>query len=265
MADGSVYWTRGPLTYVRKISCQIKPTKTYGDTGFSDCDLLPVVGEMPDYALTKEGGKFTFHRAATDAQHPWTSCGLSLRGQLFNQDKDREEAVGLVPEGTALLRQTTFKEASSSRFLTSPENLALKARVEVSSVSPRHPASGINNGRAAGYPAEPASEWASNRETTGAKVRLVWDQPVTLENLWLFDRPNTLDDVQSAWINFSDGSHMLAEGFDKGGNTPLQLNFPEKTVSWIEVIVTQAGPKTVNAGFSEIAVFKDLPESVPAE
>jgi DUF1680 family protein len=261
MSGGSQYWTRGPLTYSLPIASQARSIKAYGESGFDDYDILPVADDVPEYALVEESGPFTFQRGATDAGRPWEHCGLKLEGRLFNLSDNQDEAVELVPEGTSLLRQTAFKNAALYRYLPLPENLALQARVEVSSASSRHPASGVNNGRAAGYPAEPASEWASDFETTGAKVRLVWDDPVTIENIWLFDRPNTTDHVKTAWINFSNGSSILAEGFDNEGLTPVQLNFPEKTVTWIEVIVTQAGPKTVNAGFSEIAVFKDNPES----
>ncbi len=260
LAGGSQYWTRGPLTYALPIPSRARSIKAYAETGFDDFDIVPSADAVPEYALSEETAIFKFHRGATDAARPWEQCGLKLEGHLFNLSDNRAEAVELVPEGTTLLRQTAFKNAALYRYLPLPENLALQARVKVSSESSRHPASGVNNGRAAGYPAEPSSEWASSFETTGAKLRLVWDEPVTIENIWLFDRPNTTDHVRTAWINFSNGSSIIAEGFDNEGLTPVQLNFPEKTVNWIEVIVTQTGPKTVNAGFSEIAVFKDNPE-----
>jgi hypothetical protein len=118
----------------------------------------------------------------------------------------------------------------------------------------------INDGRAEGHPKEPASEWSSDRETSGAKIRLSWEEPVVVENVWLFDRPNATDHVTGAWVQFSDGSYKVAEGFANDGSTPVQLNFPEKQIIWMEVIVTAVGPRTVNAGLSEVAVFKDLPE-----
>ncbi len=261
LAGGSQYWTRGPLTYSLPIASRARSIKAYGESGFDDFDMVPVAGDVPEYALVEESGNFVFQRGATDAARPWEQCGLKLKGRLFNLSDNQTEVVELVPEGSTLLRQTAFKNAALYRYLPLPENLALQAKVEVSSASPRHPASGVNNGRAAGYPAEPASEWASSFETTGAKVRLVWDKPVTIENIWLFDRPNITDHVKTAWVNFSNGSYIIAEGLQNDGLAPVQLNFPEKTVTWIEVIVTQTGPKSVNAGFSEIAVFKDLPGS----
>jgi hypothetical protein len=43
------------------------------------------------------------------------------------------------------------------------------------------------------------------------------------------------------------------------GSAPYHLNFPEKTITWMEVIVIRTSPVTKSAGFSEIAVFKKAP------
>ncbi|MCF7863705.1 MAG: hypothetical protein K9L89_02815 [Kiritimatiellales bacterium] len=105
----------------------------------------------------------------------------------------------------------------------------------------------------------PAAERASNKETTGAKVKLTWPEPIVIENVWFFDRPNSTDHVLNAWVNFSDGSSKLVEELANDGSAPFQLNFPEKQITWMEVIITRTSPGTKNAGFSEIAVYKDLP------
>jgi hypothetical protein len=261
MSGGSQYWTRGALTYALPIDSRLEEIKACGDTGFSDYDIVPAAGDATEYALTDQCGTFAFHRGATDADRPWEQCGLTLQGQLINRASGQLEAVELVPEGTALLRQTAFNRAAVIYDLSTPDNLALSAKVTVSSSAQRHPASGINDGKAEGHPENPAAEWASDFETTGAKVRLAWDAPVTIENVWLYDRPNPNDHIKSAWVNFSNGSHIIAEGFDNEGAGPVQLNFPEKTVHWIEVIVTEVSPQTRNAGFSEIAAFKDDPSA----
>lgn len=260
LQGGNTYFTRGPLTYALRIPEKTKTIRTY-DNGFADYDLIPATGKATEYALPEGGTTFTLQKGSTDPNRPWEHCGLALTGSLQNRTSGEIETVKLVPEGTALLRQTTFALAAQIWDLSVPENLALLAQVEASSQSARHPASAVNDGVASGHPEDPGAEWSSQFETTGAKVRLTWNKPITIENVWLFDRPNANDHIQAAWVNFSNGSHIIAEGFDNEGVTPVLLNFPEKTVTWIEVIVTKTGPNTRNAGFSEIAVFKDEPES----
>jgi len=110
-----------------------------------------------------------------------------------------------------------------------------------------------------GHPQNLKAEWASDHGTPGTKVKLTWEKPVTIEDVWLFDRPNTGDQVLSAWINFSDGSSELVDQLPNDGTMPFKLNFPEKTITWMEIIITKVSPTTKNAGFSEIAVFKKAP------
>jgi hypothetical protein len=116
------------------------------------------------------------------------------------------------------------------------------------------------DGVAQGFPENVAAEWASNKETTGAKIKLTWDKPVTIEDIWLFDRPNPADHVQGARINFSDGTSAMVGELPNDGATPFQVNFPEKIIQWMEITITKVGPRTRNAGFSEIAVFHQAPD-----
>ena len=115
------------------------------------------------------------------------------------------------------------------------------------------------DGAAEGYQQNPRAEWASAHETVGAHVKLTWGKPVTIEDVWLFDRPNSSDQVLNAWINFSDGTSELADQLPNDGVTPFKLNFPEKIITWMEVIITRVSPGTRSAGFAEIAVFKKAP------
>jgi hypothetical protein len=146
-----------------------------------------------------------------------------------------------------------------NRLLQSTLNLARQATVEASSTAKGYAAQAIADGVPEGFPENRAAEWSSNRETTGAKIKLSWEKPVTIEDVWLFDRPNPADHVQGAWINFSDGTSAMVGELPNDGTTPFQLNFPEKTIKWMEIIVTKAGPRTMNAGFSEVAVFHHAP------
>ena len=68
------------------------------------------------------------------------------------------------------------------------------------------------------------------------------------------------DQVRAAKIKFSDGSTANVDELPNDGATPLRLKFPTKTITWMEVTITKVGPKTKNAGFSEIAVFAKEPD-----
>ena len=61
-----------------------------------------------------------------------------------------------------------------------------------------------------GFPNDIAKEWASNGEKAGAWIKLSWDKPQKIDRVWLFDRPNTLDQVTAGTLEFSDGSTIEA-------------------------------------------------------
>jgi hypothetical protein len=94
----------------------------------------------------------------------------------------------------------------------------------------------------------------------GTKVKLSWPEPVTVGSVWLFDRPNLADHVRAARINFSDGSTAQVGELPNDGQIPFKLAFPEKSITWMEIVVTQVGPHNRNVGFSEIAVFRKEPD-----
>jgi alpha-glucosidase (family GH31 glycosyl hydrolase) len=107
-----------------------------------------------------------------------------------------------------------------------------------------------------GYPAAADHEWASNGELTGAWLQLNWKSPQTIDRIWLYDRPNTDDQVTSATITYSDGSSTTVGTLPNDGKTPLEVTFPSKTVSWLKITVTGTSKSTQNVGLSEVAVFK---------
>jgi uncharacterized protein len=258
--NGEIYWRRGPLVFALPISSQRTSIKNYAVAGFADYDVTPVKDAHWNFGVDKQSGGFRLERTAQVAGTlPWCASPVTLVGQLINRDTGKPQSVRLVPMGSSLLRRTAFTDLRQMQQLESNANLALKAKAEASSVASGFSARGINDGVADGFPAHPEAEWASNKETTGAKVRLTWDKPVTIEEVWLFDRPNQADHVKNAWINFSDGSSELAGELPNDGLAPFKLNFPEKTITWLEVIVTRVGPRTRNVGFAEIAVFKKAP------
>lgn len=265
MANGEVYWQRGPLVYAMPIAGEAKQIKTYPMAGFADYDYTPQAGAFWNYAVDDINGAFLF-KTNTVQGNPWINPPVRLCGNLHNRKTGKSEPVELLPMGVHLLRRVAFPELRAirtldgqNRVLQGKFNLARQARVEASSTAKGYAPEALVDGIAQGFPENLAAEWASNRGTAGVKVKLTWQKPVTVESVWLFDRPNPTDHVQGARINFSDGTSTMIGELPNDATAPFRLNFPEKSVTWIEVIITQVGAKTRNAGFSEIAVFAKEP------
>jgi hypothetical protein len=265
MPNGEVYWQRGPLVYGVPIPAESRNIKTYPVAGFADYEYTPKPGAFWDYAVDDESGTFQFAQSSTKG-NPWINPPVRLTGNLINRKTGTSERVEMVPMGVHILRRVAFPEIKSARaleaqarVLRSDLNLARQAKITTSSIAQGHTAQAAIDGVAQGFPDHPENEWAADHVTTGAKVRLSWDQPVTIEDVWLFDRPNDADQVQAAWLNFSDGTSAMVGELPNDGMSPAKVNFPEKIITWMEIIINKVPPRTKNAGFSEIAVFKQAP------
>ncbi|MFA6174816.1 MAG: beta-L-arabinofuranosidase domain-containing protein [Kiritimatiellales bacterium] len=265
MVNDEVYWKRGPLVYALPIAAEIRQIKTYSVAGFGDYDYTPKAGAFWDYTANEKSETFQFAKTAVQG-NPWINPPVRLAGNLVNRKTGKSEPVELQPMGVNILRFVTFPEKAAcppeaqALVLQSELNLARQAKVTASSTAEGYRSQAIADGVAQGYPENPAAEWSSSKETVGAKIKLIWNHPVTAGAVWLFDRPNSADLVQGARINFSDGTNELVSELPNDGKTPFKLRFPEKTVTWMEVVITKVGSKTRNAGFPEIAVFKEMPK-----
>jgi len=235
-----------------------KASRNYAVEGFADYEYTPQPGAWWDYAVDEGSGKFRFEKVAAKG-NPWAEPPLRLTGKLFNRKTSANEPVALVPMGTSLLRRTTFGNMKLVRAMQGDANLARKAKVEVPSCAGGYRAEALVDGAAEGFPANLAAEWASKGGGVGTKVKLSWSEPIKIACVWLFDRPNPADHVQAAQIIFSDGSTAQVGDLPNDGATPFKLSFPEKTITWMEIVITKVGPRNKNAGFSEIAVFRKEP------
>ena len=267
-ANGSgVYWQRGPLVYSLPIAFDRKETKQYSVAGFADWDYTPATNTFWDYVVNKDCGSFIFERTKPDASsNPWVQPPVALKGLLLNRKSNQSEPVRLVPMGSALLRHTVFADAEAVRpvpnqkdLLKGDANLARKAEVIVPSTSKGYSRTALIDGVAEGFPENKTAEWASDHGRTGTTVKLLWEMPEEVGCVWLYDRPNVSDHILAAQVKFSDGSTVEVGELPDDGTVPLRLNFPERTITWLEITVTKVGPKTGNIGFSEIAVFKQSP------
>ncbi|OHE77991.1 MAG: hypothetical protein A2107_05125 [Verrucomicrobia bacterium GWF2_62_7] len=258
MPNGELYWKRGPLVFALPIPSERKQLKSYAVEGFRDYEYTPKAGACWDYGVDDGSGEFRLEKISGKTD-PWTGAPVRLTGKLFNRKSRVNEPVELVPMGASLLRRVAFADTKSVRLLESEMNLARKAKVTASNSFPGYRPDALVDGVTEGFPDNQDAEWACRGDGAGTKVRLLWNAPVAIGSVWLFDRPNPGDHVMAARINFSDGSNVEAGELPNDGMEPLRLNFAEKTITWMEVMITRVGPKNRNVGFSEIAVFKKQP------
>jgi hypothetical protein len=141
--------------------------------------------------------------------------------------------------------------------LAAPRNIAPQAKVEASSTHAGYDPRGAVDGKVGGYPGDIHEEWASKGEGKGAWIRLTWDRPRSIRRIWLFDRPNSLDQVTGGKLEFSDGSTIaLEKPLPDGAIEGVEISFEPKTVTWVKFTVTGVKPNSPNIGLAEIAVFE---------
>ncbi len=150
--------------------------------------------------------------------------------------------------------------------LKSENNVALRARVNVSSVHKKNKpftelieyfGEGAVDGIVDLNDKINAHEWVSLGERQTAMIRLSWDSPQTVRRVWLFDRPGPADQVTSGVLLFSDGSSVRVGPLPNDAKACKELSFPPKSVTWVVFAVDAVSEGTANAGLSEIAVFRD--------
>ena len=135
-------------------------------------------------------------------------------------------------------------------------NIAPYATLTVSSTHSDYSACGAVDRVVDGFPGDIAREWASLGEKETSMIRLNWPGQHTIERVWLFDRPNDLDQVTTGMLVFSDGSTIITGALPDDAKQGLEVRFPPKRIDWLAFIVTSVKPASPNIGLSEIAVFE---------
>lgn len=144
------------------------------------------------------------------------------------------------------------------------DNLALRARVSVSSVEekskpmtelPQYFGEGAVDGIIEYKDEINRHEWVSQEKST-AMIRLTWDRVETVNRVWLFDLPNLKDQVLSGLLVFSDGSSLRVGALPNDAKSAREISFPAKKITWLAFIIDSVSKETRNAGLAELAVFK---------
>ena len=145
-------------------------------------------------------------------------------------------------------------------FTKLADDVARQAKVTVSSLQGGTSEKGVTDGYVDGYPNDQRFEWASGHETAGAWIRLAWDQPQTIDRVWLFDRPNLVDQVLAGELTLSDGTTYKVGELANDASEGVEVRFPPRQVSWMKFTITSSRPGTENTGLSEIVVMRPSPQ-----
>jgi len=119
------------------------------------------------------------------------------------------------------------------------------------------------DGVVAGYPGDYTKEWATYGGRAGSWLKLAWPNPVMINKIVLYDRPNTNDQITAATISFSDGS-TLSTGTLANNGAAQTFVFAAKTVTWLKVTVDSVSYTTKNIGLSEAEVWGIPSTGTPA-
>lgn len=136
----------------------------------------------------------------------------------------------------------------------STTNLALSATATASTGATGQTADKVRDGFTDGYPTNSSHEWASNDQGVGAWVQLTWSTAQTLNQVRLFDRPNTDDRVMAGTLTFSNGAAVTVGALDNAG-AGLTVPFTSRSVTWVRFTVTQVTANTYNVGLAEFEAY----------
>lgn len=147
-------------------------------------------------------------------------------------------------------------DSAPANPLDDPKNIAPFARLSGGSVHPDYDLQAAVDGVVGGFPGETRHEWASRGEENSAVIRLTWNAPQRIDRVWLFDRPNALDQITSGLLVFSDGTTLATGPLPDDAKQGLEVSFPARTVTWVTFLVTGAKKGSPNIGLSEMAVWR---------
>lgn len=196
---------------------------------------------------------------STDGRTAWL-CYAANFAQGYNQNQPfwsnpRGSRYGMCLQEIRLLSPQDTIPAHP--VLDIKNNIAPMAQLAPSSVCQDYSIEGLVDGRVPDpNDVNPRTEWASAGEKKFATLRLVWDYPVPIDRVILYDRPNPIDQVKAGMLVFSDGSTEVFGELPDDGQKGLDVTFTARKTQWMMVIITAIKDTTANIGLSEIAVMK---------
>lgn len=199
----------------------------------------------PTYQWTQTGGPAVTLSSATSANPSFTapSAPTTLTFRLVVSDGPLSSQPAMV----------------SVAVTPGTSNVAPLATVTASSQDKAdgQPATNAVNGVLGGEPDNPTAEWATNGGKAKSWLKLVWTAPQTINDVVLYDRPDSDDQVLAGTLTFSDGSTVAVPALNNDGS-PVTITFPAVTTTSVLFTVSKVSSTTQNVGLSEIQVYPQL-------
>ena len=139
--------------------------------------------------------------------------------------------------------------------LDGDDNVARIATVRASSSHAGSSPEGAVDGTVVGRPGDMSHEWVSQGESASAMIGLSWLDDQLVDRVWLFDRPNKIDQIMAGMLIFSDGTIIKTGELPDDAGKGLEVKFTQKKIQWLIFAVEQTKGAAQHIGLSEIAVF----------
>lgn len=176
---------------------------------------------------------------------------------VINHVKPGSPNIGLAEAAVfSPVDESIFGYSEIDSLPPAEANRALSASVEVSSNYGLYDVGGAIDGILGGNPDNNLEEWASDGEGEGAWIRLSWDEPVSINRIALFDRPNPADQILSGSVLLDGNTQIVFDALPNDGKRGVEIHFPEEKISELMVVVTNVREGTINAGLSEVAAWR---------
>jgi hypothetical protein len=157
------------------------------------------------------------------------------------------------------LQEIKLRDAAESMPKAGPldgdDNVARIATVRASSSHAGSSPEGAVDGTVAGYPGDMSHEWVSQGESASGMLRLNWLDEQLVDRVWLFGRPNRVDQIKAGKLIFSDGTILNTGELPDDAAKGLEVTFAQKKIKWLIFAVEQTKGAAQHIGLSEIAVF----------
>ena len=99
-----------------------------------------------------------------------------------------------------------------------------------------------------------AYEWVTVGGRAGSWWQATLAAPSVVNRVVLYDRPNTIDRITAATLQFSDGSTVSVGALPNAG-TALTVSFTPRQTTWVRLTVTTVSATTTNVGLAEMQIW----------
>ncbi|BGP15156.1 hypothetical protein JCM10213v2_003113 [Rhodosporidiobolus nylandii] len=197
------------------------------------------------------------HSSAALASTAVSSASSS--SSSLSSESASASSVASAATSSSSAAETEAAASPSASSSTPPVNLARQAKASASSYWSASPPAAAIDGVVSGnlIPGGKAgAEWASRGGLAGSWIRLTWTEAVSFNQIVLYDRPNTKDQITSGTITFSDGTSISFGELDDTATAPSFLNLTSTvSTSTLTLKVTGVSSTTQDVGLAELEVY----------